>query len=1138
MNGGDEGGNKPSALNARANGQSFLPRFATRALGNATSATKINGAPDKENNPTTMATGAHSRKQSASSLSDAIPQSPEVSRIPRPTSRASPRTRRRSLTLEEAFDLAEHRRAIGSPSPAPRPARQNSGSSEHRPLPHLFSQKPIDLGRLGKVRPGTSLRRDGTLSSKDSFGSTSRKAEESDSEMGRKLKQFEEDEKIIKSMKEDKKGLFIKPRISINGAGPRAAPARAPSNGNFGGNNSTGDNAPRPTWGNLHQNNPDWLKKFEPALKEAAEEDARKGVAGVRRKSPSASPTKPFAEQNSPLNIPRPATAAPVRSPDKSYAWQVDEDFTAGDLQVSNSPPVGFGRGNTKLEELRKLEAAAERRYPVESHNFPPQRTNTKLDEILQREREIERKYPIPRAEEPTTESIGELPPAAEQKTAFPSARPTKADGESDPVKKFGGYTKEAPAAAWSNGFREQRTPWVPYSDAQRITGFEVSHQPSSLANPDTKAHSQENDFGELGGQRIPDTPVTVYKNAYPKQTGTENNEPQQSSDPSADPNKRPSLAKEDSHDLLRKLARASSKSPSPSPTQVKPADKVQEDDKAAVSSADQEDKQAERADSDKKGFEVNGALRLPPAGGQHAFSLARPTVGFSGISRSASTKSVRSSQSRVSADPTARIEAEANLFALPDNMSERGSLRAPSPRLEIKSDPEAENVDADVTPRPTKVDPSSMPTPQVTGAYVETPAHHKFEQPDVKKDATTFARDFLPPRKKAELRNRDPSTSPRATKSDGYRERARATSLSKLRRSRSLPRYSLPLKNSVKPPTVKEDLRQIHLLNNIEDSTSDDFTDLIISSSNPEELEKILKDGVTEHDDVDDLTFEEQLKWYEQRCKSLDTGLASIRQAKKGIERLENQVAHAEDPVTAVKNEKSNKKDTAGKPNHHAHDPGCPHCIDVQQKTPMAYLHVPVPRLFHAQSRFRPTLLGFLLLFLSSWYFLENAFYDRWGRQYVCYRGSPCHYDVDDPEYGYVVPVKLDEWLTGGMIRPHAAHWMEEISDYYADAQDWWTGTDIGDIDWRAIRDPDWRRNHFRRMDKKDLWPEWNPDPEMMPTIEALERQRLMDEAAEAAEDPGDPFYGVHQIRTHEAMAKDDDVSGYLPKQPSMRWH
>ena len=79
--------------------------------------------------------------------------------------------------------------------------------------------------------------------------------------------------------------------------------------------------------------------------------------------------------------------------------------------------------------------------------------------------------------------------------------------------------------------------------------------------------------------------------------------------------------------------------------------------------------------------------------------------------------------------DPIDRIEAEMKLFAPLDNYSERGSIKAPS--LPV-SDDERDEDDPCVeeTPRAPRADPLTLPTPRVTGAYVETPATVKTEVP------------------------------------------------------------------------------------------------------------------------------------------------------------------------------------------------------------------------------------------------------------------------------------------------------------------------------------------------------------------------------------------------------------------------
>lgn len=997
-------------------------------------------------------------------------------------------------------------------------------NSDHRPLPHLFTQRPIDLGRLGNRRPVTAARRDGTFSSKDSFGSSSRKGDESDSEIDRKLKQFEEDEKIIKSMKEDKRGLFNKPKFGINGAGINTKPNHTTSNGSFG-DSGADDKETRQSWAFAESGraNPDWIKRFkseEQALDFAPGRQSRidgfssfgNRASGSKRKS--ASQSIPGAD-GSASAIPRPATVAPIQSPNKSYAWQVDEDFTAGDLQVSNSPPVSFGRANTKLDEIRKLEIDAELDQPIEDHRFVPQRTNTKLDEILQREKDAERRYPIPipKIEEPRTEPVGGLSTSVERmrststphlaKSGIESHRSLGIEYPSENVQPSTRPTEAVPHIARST------SPLAEPKD-----DFGRSHQTSPRLSPESKTQALKHDYTGLDGEKIPNTPVTIYRN----KPSTQQTNEQDSLNPStvstsAHPGTGVSRAKEDSHDLLRRLARASSNSPIPSPPEDGGADKAQEEGREALSNPVGTEPAGGRAITTDKTTEPD--QRFPSSLGMNkSNALVKPTVGFAGISRSPSTKSVSSTQSRASADPTARIEGEAKLFALMDNMSERGSVRAPSPRPDVDSESEDDGGKADETPRaPNKFDPLSMPTPQVTGAYVETPVTVKTEQVLIKEDPAAPTRE---PEKKAGLSNRDTSTSPRSSKSDGQRPNLRSNSISKLRRSRSTPRRRSPLKNSVKPPTVQEDLKQIHLSNNIDESTTDDFDDLVLASSDLDEAEHNLGNGVSDSDDPNVLPHDKQLMRNIHMSKALSTSLASIRQAKKGIGRLEDRFAQSERAPEPVKDEITGHTATA-RHSHEAHSSSCHQCAAPQQS---AYVPLPVPRFWRTHPKFRLTWLGTLLLLLVSWYFLENSFYERWGRQYVCYRGSPCNWSPEQPDYGYVVPVKLDEWLTGGMVRPHAAHWLQEASDLYADLEDWWTGTDLRDVNFGAISDSAKREQYFRRIDKKGIRPQWKPRPAYRAMFEALEREAL---AEEEAGDRGEASFGLPRSLADEMMGKDD---------------
>jgi hypothetical protein len=1108
MKGGGDNRDKAHVLGARANGTSFLPTSAPTA--DAT--IKTNGV-DKENTREAMASGAHSRKPSASSLSDA----PESSRIPRPSSRASPQTRR-PMTITEATDWAKFRIAQGSPSPAPRPDRPGSVNSALRPLPRLFTQRPIDLGRLGNKR--SSARPNATFTSKESFRSSNKGDDGSDDEIDRKLKQYEEDEKIIKSMKEDKKGLFIKPKFGVNGTGTNIRSSHATNNGSFGDGDPDGRESHQ-SWAFAETGyaKPDWIRQFkseEQALDFAPGRQSRiegfssfgNRATGSKRKLTNQSLPEPDEPASA---IPRPATVAPIQSPNKGYSWQIDEDFTAGDLQVSNSPPVSFGRANTKLDEIRKLEIDAELDHPIESQPFVPQRTNTKLDEILHREKDAERRYPIPRIEEPKVEPAGELFTRAEGRKPTTSRILAESGGESQRAMENDGLLKEARPSTRLEEIMGRRIFRSPSPQAEPKDSFGPSHQSSPRVTHDSQPQPHKHDYAGMDGEKIPNTPVTIYRTRSPTQP-TNGANPSTTSTAGDIATAMP-RTKEDSHDLLRRLARASSNSPVPSPPEVGGVDKAQQEDRGALPNPARTEPVTGRASTTDRTTESD--QKAPSSlGMSKSNTLSKPTVGFAGIARTQSTKSVSSTQSRASADPTARIEGEMKLFALMDNMSERGSVRAPSPRPDVESESEDDTGKADETPRAPKVDPLSMPTPQVTGAYVETPMTAKMVPARIKEEPAALTRE---PEKEASLQTRGTSISPRSTKSDGQRTRGRSTSLSKFRRSRSTPRKRMPLKNSVKPPTVEEDLKQIHLSNNIDESTTDDFDDFVLASIKSEEA----GDGVSDSEDADILPQEKELKRMIHMGKALSTGLASIRQAKKGIGRLEDRVAQSEQAPHPAKNDVTS---------HEAHCSSCPECAASQQGNKLsAHVALPVPALWHTQPKLRLTWIGTLLLLLTSWYFLENAFYERWGRQYVCYRGSPCNWSPDQPDYGYVVPVKLDEWLTGGMVRPHAAHWLQEASDLYADFEDWWTGTDLRDVRYGSISDPAKRKQYFRRIDKKGLRQAWRPPPAYRAMFKALEREALEDEEAEARGEP-------RPRRVDERMGKDDVLPKSSENQESPR--
>ncbi|KAK1716743.1 uncharacterized protein BDZ83DRAFT_634622 [Colletotrichum acutatum] len=441
--------------------------------------------------------------------------------------------------------------------------------------------------------------------------------------------------------------------------------------------------------------------------------------------------------------------------------------------------------------------------------------------------------------------------------------------------------------------------------------------------------------------------------------------------------------------------------------------------------------------------------------------------------------------------DPTDRIEQEMKLFAPADNQSERGS-RAPS------AEPATEDEDKDLageTPRPKKVDPLSLPTPRVTGAYVETPATVKVERieentlPPLKRPDPSSNATFDRPQSRRGSRPLSragtffKATESGSETSDQKETGGTSTTSSLRRRNRSTSRPRKPLTNSVKPPTVKDDIKELQRIHQIEDSTLDDFEELFnrqkLQNDPDLDIESMLddiavkKEEVAAKPNIPTSQRNHELEQYDRMSKTLKDGLFNIRTAKQGIERLEGQVSHAEGGKhdDAATLEKLSEKQPLAKGPHHRHNPDhardCPDCVRQTPIKEVSYLHLPVPSLYR-RNPFRLTFLGLVLLLVSLWYAVESAMCEAYCRPTSC-SSTPCVWSPTDPTWGVAIPVKLDEWATGGLGRQLANQYSEEASDLWADALDFVTGTDITTIDINTLDFYD-KRQLRRRLRKRGL--------------------------------------------------------------------
>ncbi|KAI9681957.1 MAG: hypothetical protein M1817_000011 [Caeruleum heppii] len=192
--------------------------------------------------------------------------------------------------------------------------------------------------------------------------------------------------------------------------------------------------------------------------------------------------------------------------------WEMDEEFTARDLQMSMSPPIK-ARNNTALAEIRERELESLREEAVATSRLKERRESPRWDRKEQR------------PSDDTTAPLSDPTNEVEASTAAPS---------DDKVTKETVRDKEA-------------------TEDQAI-------------QPPPKSPLRSTALGR--GEQIPNTPVTIYRSppntSDARKHSPDHREPHHSLSPQQTHTPLDSRSKSDSRDLLRKLARVSSTSPSP----------------------------------------------------------------------------------------------------------------------------------------------------------------------------------------------------------------------------------------------------------------------------------------------------------------------------------------------------------------------------------------------------------------------------------------------------------------------------------------------------------------------------------------------------------------------------------------------
>ncbi|OAA41827.1 hypothetical protein ISF_09755 [Cordyceps fumosorosea ARSEF 2679] len=845
--------------------------------------------------------------------------------------------------------------------------------------------------------------------------------------------------------------------------------------------------------------------------------------------------------------LPSTENVPPAASPEKSYAWQVDEDFTAGDLQVSDSPRIRVNQPpftkptrspsprkgatpNAKLEEIRVRELGL-------TPNVASPR-KSKLDEIVIREREAAKQVSLDRG--------------------FPriGAGPTKLDEIKQ--RETQGLSKRAISQAKLEEIKERNamtrsvSPDSPRRNWITREGVGIPRSKSAF---------------EPVGRQVPDTPVTIYKSDAERIADEVRRAATKKAEEAAETKNRANRLspqkRDQSRELLRTLARVTKASPAakrePDEPPAKPSTAVKQEPLTKPSAVA---KHQPRASSLKRSaLDARRTSNTSSNTNTSKSTSDRPTVGFAGLARSRSSDSRKSKGSSVHSeqDPTDRIEAEERLFALRDDYSEHGSARAPSPWV----DDEGDRTDNDATPKPvSRQDVLAMPTPRAPGAFVDTPVTFKKEdrlRPGSRRMSLEQSPDIKPDLLGDGKRRRDDM----ARLAQGDVETASDPGVAEQKkkptrpRSGSLPRRRPPITNSAKPPTVRDDLRDLQRLHNIRDSTLDNLEDILLGKkTTSEKLDALLRETAaiaaaeaklgekSELDaDLDELAAYEALSASVERdlgvhkdgrikveaplakttSQTDETHLNEDEKSSEKIERLNNVLQQQQSEngikVEDLKFEDKAKgktyisaKDTKAKDNKakdskekhdHAMDLDCPLCVSQPSTPTVAYLHLPLPRLFHLSPRPRLTLLGLVLCALSLWWAVETAMCGLYCRPTTCSSGpAPCVWSFDDPAgFGAALPVKLDQWATGGRGRAAWAAVREEL----ADALDGVWGA--GAVDVQGMT-PAQRRRHNRRRAAKSKAPGLSEEQRAKVDAwrkerEARDRGRYVDEGALGGDEP-----------------------------------
>jgi len=742
---------------------------------------------------------------------------------------------------------------------------------------------------------------------------------------------------------------------------------------------------PKPKWGFKSRRTEAWMRRilnpndpllatFDPPLSSSSNTDVpRSASADIPRPSvevgPSAQPTPPSS---------RPSSAQPNNgSPEKSKMWDADIDFTAHSLQASTSPLLRVK--NSKLDDIRQRE--------IQSLTARAVATN-RLEEIRERNSE------------------------------------------------------ERSVLSESSKSNSRQTTPAPIQEPQE----EVYHERTIL---------------EEEGEQIPNTPITIFAKGHYR--------PSSSSSAESDPEK----IREESFEAIRLLARKLSPGPQKAERLVEEfreqrAERIEDESKEAkeprndqkkeygtkipakfgiaekieeleVPEIEEKNKEPGLAEVEEK--RTKSSERLDRKDNEKPSEERKNQFKRRGLDVGDETKrrSTTSTPPKSDVDPEERITAEAKLFELPDNKSERNSIRAPS-----RSPSPSDDGKYDETPRP-KADPLSLPTPKVTGAYIETPAPSTRRSRKSRSISPTYemvneTNDVPAPSNNNNIRPGSRRNSAARSDERAHQTLRNTTSQPEITKQQSKPRTSRPaIINTATPASVAEDLRSIAKEEQYEDSTLDDFENMLESDvtthlmnnttilATPVELEYDERGHPLSAEERERRLERLRLDRMNQQLKNTSF---SIRDAKHGIERLEQQVAASYTSTPVLDDQVY---------------------IQINLKIPVPRLVVSTP-INQNRGRFgwrrgwKFTWIGLIMFLFGLWYVAESTMCSVYCHPKQSSRNT---WQPSDPFFPWAIPTKLDQWTgnVGGNVLKRVVQWIDidlpnvRGTNGYMGANDWWEG-------------------------------------------------------------------------------------------------